>query len=243
MKILKTTILVGAAALLSFSGASAATVSAAGTLADLTPLGNAVGTDVADLDAQGVGTDGFIVFNSLPEGSNQSGNAWDANSTINLPAYVTSLDGSASVSSGGWANYDDVTIGGNTYNTGGINRGSTAGTELASFSFTLAGTVPATVTIGLLTDNSDNTVWASQATRIEGPGAITASQSLTPNGGSDLVQFNIDGGIAGETYTIYGTSNGAGSLYGAATFDSIPEPGSIALFAAGFALMLRRRRR
>jgi hypothetical protein len=243
MNHLKSALLTGSIAFFTLAGADAATVSAAGTLANLTPVGNAVGTDIADLDGAGVGTDGFIIFNTLPEGGNVSGAAWNANIVDNSPAYITALDGSVSVSSGGWANYDDVTVGGNTYNTGGINRGSGLGVELASFSFQLTGTVPSTVTIGLLTDNSDGVGWASNNVRIEGPGAISANQSITPDGGSDLIQFDINGGASGETYTIFGTSNGNGSLFGAATFDSIPEPGAMALFAVGIALIFRRRGR
>lgn len=243
MKKLSFALTIGASALVSISGVRAATVSAAGTLVDLTPATNFDG-DIADLDSQGRGSDGFVVFNTLPAGGNVSGAAWDANSVINTPAYVTALVGGASaVSSGGWANYDEVTLGGTTYNTGGINVPSPAGTESAVLSFQLTGAVPSTITIGLLTDNSDGVAWASRNTRIEGPGAITANQSLVPNGGSDLVQFDIIGGAAGETYTIFGTSNGSGALYGALTFDSIPEPGSMALFATGIALIFQRRRR
>ena len=221
----------------------AASITAAG-IDTLTPTLNGAG-DVADLDTNGSGGDGFVVFNTLPPGGNSSGGLWNDNIISSLPAYVTALDGSTSVSSGGWANYDGVTVGGNTHNTGGINNPSAGGTELASFTFQLTGSVPASITLGLLTDNSDNVAWASSNVRIEGPGAITANQSPPLDGASDLVKFNIDGGVAGETYTVYGTSNGSGSLFGAATFDSttIPEPSSIGLLVLGGLAGLRRRRR
>ena len=220
----------------------AASITAAG-IDTLTAVGNGAG-DVADLDTNGSGADGFVVFNTIPAGGNESGVVWNNNAVNSLPAYVTALDGSTSVSSGGWANYDGVTVGGNTYNTGGINNPSAAGTEIASFTFQLTGSVPASITLGLLTDNSDNIAWASSNVRIEGPG-ITANQSPTLDGASDLVKFNIEGGVAGETYTVYGTSNGSGSLFGAATFDStsIPEPSSIGLLILGGLAGLRRRRR
>jgi hypothetical protein len=204
-------------------------ITSAGILANLTPVGNGVGTDVADLDAQGVGTDGFIVFASLPEGTNSGGMPWDGSIIDNSPAYITPLAAGSSTASGGWANYDDVTIGGTTYNTGGITFGSAAGTEAALFAFELSGAIPSSFTVGLLTDNSDNTGWAVTNARIEGPGAISADQDLVPDGGTDLLQFNISGATAGEIFTVYGTSNGAGSLIGAATFDTnvIPEPFAI----------------
>ena len=211
------------------SAVHAASITSEGTLENLTPVGNGVGTDVADLDAQGVGTDGFIAFASFDEGLNKGGLAWNEGIIDNSPAYITPMAAGTAVASGGWANYDDVTIGGTTFNTGGITFGSAAGTEAALFAFELSGTIPDSFTVGLLTDNSDNTGWAANNIRIEGPGAISADQDLVPDGGTDLLQFNISGAEAGEIFTVYGTSNGSGSLIGAATFDTnvIPEPFSI----------------
>ncbi len=246
MKFLKISLFAAIAAALSTASLQAATVTAAGTLGNLTPVGNGVGTDAADLDAQGVGTDGFIAFASFDEGSNRGGLAWNEGIIDNSPAYITPMAAGTSTASGGWANYDDVTIGGTTFNTGGITFGSGAGTEAALFAFELSGTIPDPFTVGLLTDNSDNTGWAANNIRIEGPGAISADQGLVPDGASDLLQFNILGGAAGDIFTVYGTSNGAGSLIGAATFDAnaIPEPSALVLSAIGIgiALMFRRRR-
>ncbi len=185
---------------------SAASVNSNGTLVDLTPPGNGVGTDVADIDSTGAASDGFYLFNSQPEGTNVSNQPWDQAPVDFLPAYVGSLDGTGSTSSGGWANYDDVTVGGNTYNTGGIVQSPGEGVEANLFNFTLDGTVPPTVTVGLIADNSDGVAWDVTNARIEGPGGITANQNVDPNGGTDLVLFDIDGGAAGETYSIYGTS-------------------------------------
>ena len=231
------------AALIFPASLHAASITAAGVNADLTPATNAEG-DIVDLDALGSGGDGFVVFNTLAPGGNSSGAAWNQNIVDASPAYITALDGSSAVSSGGWANYDDVTLGGTMYNTGGINRPSANGTESPLFSFQLTGAVPASITLGLLTDNSDNVAWAASNIRVEGPGAISADQSITPNGGSDLINFDISGGVTGETYTVYGTSNGSGPLIGAATFDStsIPEASSLGLLFLGLLAGLRRRR-
>ena len=216
---MKKILLTFAFASLSTLWSEAGTITSAGTLTNLTPPGNGEG-DVADLDALVSGGNGFVVFNTLPAGDNESGAAWDNNIVDSLPAYVTALDGSSAISSGGWANYDEVLIGGNTYNTGGINNPSAGGSETSLFSFELTGTIPSSFTLGLLTDNSDNVAWAASNIRVEGPGAVSANQNITPDGGSDLVSFKIDGGVAGEIYTVYGTSNGSGPLIGVATFDS-----------------------
>jgi hypothetical protein len=239
----KLTLIAGACTALSLTGLQAATVSSAGSLVDLTPAGFGSGTDNADLDAQGRGTDGFVLFNSVPEGTNVAGTPWNQSIVSNLPAYVSSFDGSASAGSGGWANYDDVTIGGTLYNTGGLVQSPGNGVEVPLLTFQLSGLVPAGISLGVLVDNSDSANWDVSNVRIAGPGAITANQNVAINGGSDLVRFNIDGGAAGETYTIYGTSPPSGALIGGVTFDSIPEPGSLSLLAASGLLLLRRRRR
>lgn len=245
MKSIHIALISSAATLLSVMGSSAATISSAGTLADLTPA--AFGTqpsDVADLDAAGVARDGFILFDAVPDGTNNNGVAWDVGLIDSSPAYITGLDGSGSLSSGGWAGYDYVTIDGTTHETGGITQpGVGAGTEVPLFTFDLNGSVPSSVTLGLIVNNSDGAGWGVSNVRVEGPGAISANQSNVHNGATAVIQFNINGGQAGETYTVYGTANSAGALIAGATFDSIPEPGSLALFGASGALLLRRRRR
>ena len=205
----------------------AATITAAG-IDTLTPPGTG-GGDIADLDANDSGRDGFVIFNSLAEGGNSNQEAWDLNIVSNLPAYISNLDGLGSTSSGGWAGYDSVIVGGATLPTGGINLASGAGTETALFSFELAGTAPGSITLGLLTDNADGLGWASSNIRIEGPGAVSADQSIISDGASDLLKFNIDGGLAGETYTVYGTSAGNGSMIAAATFDSDTDPTNLTI--------------
>jgi hypothetical protein len=240
---MKTLLAAAALTLALTTGLQASTITSAGTLVNLTPPGFGSGTDNADLDAQGRGTDGFVLFNSVPEGTNVAGTPWNQSIVSNLPAYVSSFDGSASAGSGGWANYDDVTLGGTLYNTGGLVQSPGNGVEVPLGTFQLSGLVPAGISLGVLVDNSDSANWDVTNIRIEGPGSITANQDVTRNGGSDLVQFDIAGGLDGEVYTIYGTSAASGALIGGVTFDSIPEPGSLSLLAAGGLLFLRRRRR
>lgn len=229
--------------LLLASSLNAASVNSNGTLVDLTPPGNAVGTEAADIDSTGAASDGFYLFNSQPEGTNVSNRPWDEMAVDSLPAYVGTLDGTGSNSSGGWANYDDVTVGGATYNTGGIVLSPGDGQETALFNFTLDGNVPSTVTAGVIADNSDSLNWDVTNVRIEGPGGITANQNVDRNGGTDLVLFDIVDGAAGETYTVYGTSPPSGALLGGVTFTSVPEPSSIVLLGLAVAGLCTRRRR
>jgi hypothetical protein len=107
----------------------------------------------------------------------------------------------------------------------------------------LSGLVPPAIRVGLIVDNSDSADWDVSNVRVEGPGGVSSDQDVTIDGGSDLVQFDIAGALDGEVYTIYGTSAASGALIGGVTFDSIPEPGSLSLLAAGGLLFLRRRRR
>lgn len=229
------------AVLLAPFGLQAATITASG-IDTLTPAATGAG-DVADLDANGSGGDGFVVFNSLAPGGNSNQESWDANIVTNLPAYISNLDGSGSTSSGGWANYDSALINGTTYDTGGINLASPAGTETALFTFELSGAVPPSITTGFLTDNTDNPAWSSSMIRLEGPGGIDAQLSPTLDGAADLVNFTINDGAAGETYTVYGTSGGNGSMIALATFDSVPEASSLSLLVLGSLVAFRRRRK
>lgn len=225
----------------------AASITATGSIT-LTPPGTGIGTDIADFDTAGVANDGFVLFNSQPEGTNVAGQPWNQAIVDSAPAYITSLDGSASASSGGWANYDDVTVGGTNYNTGGLVQSPGAGVEVPLLTFQLSGIVPALVSMGVLVDHSDNIVWTADNIRIEGPGAVTASQGVPAlDGAADLLQFDIaNGGVAGETYTVFGRQapGGGGALIAGLTFDStpIPEPSTALLGLLGGLFIVRRRR-
>ena len=222
-------------------GANAATITSAGTLTDLTSAGFGSGTEVADLDATGAAADGFVIFNSVPEGTNVANRPWDEALVNNSPAYISTMDGSGSASSGGWANYDDVMVGGTQYNTGGLVISPGNGLEVPLLTFELGASVPPAITLGVITNHSDSPNWSTTNIRIEGPGGITDNQSVNINGGTDLVQFDINGGVAGETYTVYATSPGSGALIGGLTFASVPEPSSLGLLFVGAGFILRRR--
>ena len=86
-KILLTFALVSLSTLWSQAG----TITSAGTLTNLTPEGFGSGTDVADLDTAETGQDGFVLFNSVSEGTNISNRPWDENIVDNKPAYIQQL--------------------------------------------------------------------------------------------------------------------------------------------------------
>lgn len=201
----------------------AGTVTSAGTITDLTPEGFGSGTDIADLDANKLGQEGFVLFNSRPEGENQGGQVWDDQIVDNKPAYISNLDGGLSTSSGGWANYDDVTVGGENYNTGGIVLSPGGGVETELFRFTVGAGTPTDLRIGLIADNSDSINWDATNIRIAQDGGGTANQDVDRNGGLDLVQFDITDSSSGEIYIIYATSASSGALIGGITFDGKPD--------------------
>jgi hypothetical protein len=219
-KVILSTILAFVSAMWGLAG----TITSSGTLTNLTPAGFGSGTDNADLDAENVGMGGFVVFHSVPEGTNLSGQPWDLGIVDQKPAYISAIDGSLSTSSGGWANYDDVTLGGNLYNTGGIVNSPGAGAETEVFNFTIGAGVPENLKIGLVVDNSDSANWDVTNVRIEGPNAETADQEVITDGGLDVVQFNLSGSVEDEIYTVYATSAPSGIVIGAITFDSDVPP-------------------
>jgi len=208
-------------------GAHAGTITSAGTLSDLTPPGFGSGTDIADLDTNTAGQEGFVLFNSQPEGTNVAGQPWDQAIVDSKPAYISAIDGSAAASSGGWANYDDVLVGGVQYNTGGIVLSPGAGTEVELFRFTFGAGAPTDLRVGIIADNSDNAVWDAANVRIAQDGAIgvTANQDLNLNGALDVAQFDINNPADGEVYVVYATQppGAGGALLGGITFDLPPN--------------------
>lgn len=201
----------------------AGTITSAGTVTDLTPPGFGAGTDIADLDANMLGQEGFVLFNSRSEGENQGGQVWDDQIVDSKPAYISNIDGGFSTSSGGWANYDDVTVGGTNYNTGGIVLSPGDGVETELFRFTVGAGAPADLRVGLIADNSDSINWDATNVRIEQDGGGTANQDVDRNGGLDLVQFDINSPANGEVYVVYATSAASGALLAGITFDGKPD--------------------
>ncbi|MGD1979800.1 MAG: hypothetical protein PVJ98_10425 [Akkermansiaceae bacterium] len=204
----------------------AGTITSAGTITDLTPPGFGTGTDVADFDTNQLGQEGFVLFNSVAEGTNISGQPWDLNIVDSKPAYISTLSSTAA-SSGGWANYDDVTVGGLNYNTGGIVLSPGGGTETELFRFTLGAGSPDDLRIGLIADNSDSPNWDATNVRVAQDGGGTADQDVVRNGGLDVVQFDLEGVSQGEVYIVYATSAPSGALLGGITFDLPPDLGSL----------------
>jgi len=201
----------------------AGTITSAGTVTDLTSLSFGIGTDVADLDANMLGREGFVLFNSRPEGENQGNRPWDEMIVDQKPAYISNLDGSIATSSGGWANYDNVLIGSTEYNTGGIVLSPGSGVETELFRFTVGAGAPDDVRIGIIADHSDSGNWNATNIRVEQDGRGDANQEVDRNGGLDVVQFDIEGVADGETYIVYATSAPSGALLGGITFDIAPD--------------------
>jgi hypothetical protein len=118
-------------------------------------------------------------------------------------------------------------------------------------SFTLAGTVPSEIQIGLLVDNTDGTQWNDVAIQlsssVSGAGPeVSLTSSGYNNDDPDWVFFDVTGGVAGETISVIGYAGSGGhDELGAVSFDSVsaPEPASLALLGVGATALLARRRR
>jgi hypothetical protein len=203
----------------------AASVDEAGFLLSLTPP-QASSTDVAELDDIGFGNDGFILFNVAEEGENLNARPFEENLVNSAPAYVGTLTGGPfTTSSGGWANYDDVSLGGEVFNTGGAAVRGGDGLESEVLNFEIAGTPPSSITIGIIVDNQDGLTWTPSALRVAVGESSSASVETPADLGTDLYLFQVDNSVSGDIVQVFLTeqegNGGAGGLIGGLTFDSV----------------------
>ena len=202
-----------------------ASVTDAGFLLNLTPP-QASSTDVADLDDIGFGNDGFILFNVADEGENLNARPFDENLVNSAPAYVGTLTaGPFTTSSGGWANYDDVSLGGEIFNTGAAAVRGGDGLESEVLNFEIAGTPPPSITMGIIVDNQDGLTWTPSALRVAVGESSSASVSTPGDLGTDMYLFQVDNSVSGDIVQVFLTeqedNGGAGGLIGGLTFDSV----------------------
>ncbi len=111
------------------------------------------------------------------------------------------------------------------------------------FTFTLTGTVPSLIQIGLMTDNTDGAVWSASGVQLSGTGATGAPKvtfsGTTNDNVPDWTFFYFNGGVSGETFTVTGFGGIDGcACIGVIAFDSgtavsTPEPAGMAILAVG----------
>lgn len=218
--------------------ASASTITYAGSLTD---LGSGWRTASApkhglDLSHTGIiGVDGYDVIGG--------------NHRISLPGYVTGFtaDGHVYPGNGGYAQIDDpsTTPGANpsTLTSGTLNPFPGRNQPGTTFTFTVTGTVPSLIRIGLLEDNLDISGYNSSSVKLSGSVAAGApvvglTGASYNNRNPDWVFFDITNAGAGEVFSVtnYGGPNGCACV-GAISFDSattaVPEPASLTLLLAG----------
>jgi hypothetical protein len=178
-----------------------------------------------------------------------------------LPTYVSSASvGVQTFSGGGYEAIDNPTatppyFSGTAASGTAYVNGAAAGSTSNMLTFTLAGTVPNTVQVGVMFDNTDNSngLGNNAYTLVETTGGTATSSQIsltTGNGLADFYFFDIKNASAGEVFTLQDTNtsatNGSNLQAGALTFDTVaaPEPAPIAMSALAFGLLaflLRRR--
>ncbi|MCY2941407.1 MAG: tandem-95 repeat protein, partial [Planctomycetota bacterium] len=162
---------------------------------------------------------------------------WLPNYTLSSPSYITSFaNNSYYPGNGGYALVDNpLTTPGASPSLiySGTTNGQFPGYGIKSInsvvSFTLTGVVPGTIRVGIMTGNTDvsGAFGASGYQIISAPfdsGMTTELQTngAVYNGNPDWVFFDITGGIAGQTYSIYAKGGPQGNAgIGAISFDSI----------------------
>ena len=225
MKQVQTILAALGACLVLQASSRAASVDDAGFLLNLTPP-QASSTDLAELDDIGFGNDGFILFNVAEEGENLNARPFEENLVNSAPAYVGTLTGGPfTTSSGGWANYDDVSLGGEVFNTGGAAVRGGDGLESEVLNFEIAGTPPSSITMGIIVDNQDGLAWTPTALRVAVGESSSASVSTPGDLGTDMYLFQVDNSVSGDIVQVFLTeqegNGGAGGLIGGLTFDSV----------------------
>jgi hypothetical protein len=212
-----------------------------------------------DIDGSGgLGTDGFLFFGDGSADTNQETGQAFGTDVRSTPTYVSGFAAGANFNSiaddvFGYGIYDDPIALDGTDARGGIAvaTGGTAGTNLEIVTFTISGLdAGVTVRVGVLSnvDNQSNGRWdPTSITLSDGVNSATVGDHATsplPNapGQTDWVFFDID---ADGTYAVSGTKrlNTQGAHIAGLTFDSVPEPSSLALLGLGGLMMVKRRQR
>ncbi len=182
-----------------------------------------------DIDGNNVlGTDGFYAPNNPTYSSAPS---YTVLATFGPAAGTGSYGGN-----GNYALIDNPTTTPGLTPTKELSGNINLGTTGALFQFTLTGTVPYKIRVGVMVDNEDGGrgQFNSSATELTctncSPAVSPAPVSMTSTGVPsyndnipDWIYFDITNGVAGQTYQIVGTVGHQQSALGAVSFDSLSE--------------------
>lgn len=216
-----------------------------------------------DSDGDNVyGSLGYIMFNTHTQASGAGVGATGPldNATLSLPGIAILATGANAGYSGNYSLINDP----NAPPPGGIDLwsgvayrsvfapGGLAGnTEYAMFDITFNGigtSLPNAIRLGIFVDNEFDPQNVPIGLRIAGAGGDSGNVLKLPTVQSnDYYFFDLTGLSAGDTITVFATSNtNAGALtLGGFTFDAVPEPSATVLTALGLGIFgiacLRRR--
>jgi hypothetical protein len=177
-----------------------------------------------------VGTDGYKFF-AFVQNPASSGYGSSSNDRTSLPVYVTTIANTGDR----WVNTGNslFTVAGTTYTAGYIT-----GSHSATITFG-AGT-PNLIRIGLLMDTSsgsgDRAINPTISSPTDSFTSFNLNYAYNPQG-THFVFLEVSGLQTGDQLRISGKSHLSGI-----TFDTIPEPASLALLAMGALMMCPRRR-